>query len=110
MQSPKSHRSKESDNVSLLLKKSMTLRELIDMSQESRNNPRTLPDSLAGKIKVKPITKRKHLDHPSDVTLDHDRRQSIDGRHVVVPPIPQKSSGHGENSKSFKEKLTDFIM
>jgi hypothetical protein len=89
----------------------MTLRELIDMSQESRSNPKSLPDSLAGKIKVKPLTnKHRHLDHQSDLQLYNDQKLFNKERLIVVPPIPQKSSGHGENSKSFKEKLTDFIM
>jgi hypothetical protein len=103
--------SKESDNVSLLLRKSMTLRELIDMSQESRTNQKSLPDSLAGKIKVKPITnKRRNLDHLADFQFNNDQKLFNQGRNMIIPAIPQKPSGQGENSKSFKEKLTDFIM
>ena len=110
MQSSKSL-GEEADNVSLLLKKSMTLRELIDMSQESRSNPKSLPDSLFGKIKVKPIAnKRKSLDHHVDLMADGLQRQSNAVLRNVVPPIGQNSGGLGENSKTFKQKLTDFIM
>ena len=108
MQSPKSLRSKEAENVSSLLKKSLTLRELIDLSQESRANPKSLPDSLFGKIKVKPISNKRPRVHQEDLILD--QCQKLNGRNYIVPPINQKSSGSGESCKSFKEKLTDFIM
>jgi hypothetical protein len=94
--------------------------ELIQASREARANQSSLPESLLGKIKVKPPPPKRSLHHSH---IMNDVSQLQDPFHGLYSTKTKSREAVGQiqdkngqvksvaaPSRSFKEKLVEFIM
>lgn len=92
--------------------------ELIQASQDARANQKSLPESLIGKIKVRPPPPKRGFQHShimNDRAQDHPTHglYSTHTKHDPIPkelPLKEAHEPIPQHSRSFKEKLVDFIM